>query len=444
MAKNFTSAILFDMENLLKGYRLDAQALGKLSLKEIVQIIKEREEVSDLAVQRAYAHWANRSLEILRREIMELGIDPVQIFGFSFEARKDAADLQLAIDAIDLAYTRPSIKTYVIVSGDGGFSALAKKLHELGKTVIGASYRDLASHTLRAVCDDFVFLNDPEKDDLSTGSPDLLSEAGDTSVGSGVIYDAAHVHQFVEKMGHEDGGNKSEVLLAVRRILEGIKHDTPLKADTIDGGLELSLLADVFRQVILGFTPTLFGFLKLYEFLQFACAKTPFAVGRDSQTTSGKVMLVLRDVVPPGFVVLPDIDERPLHTLENYMDVLRYGTPYFRLPRRRTMRTIAQWLEQQDSDPRTLGDWLDQLHDELGQNANEISMHDARLALLSLAIAGVFERIPPQGPIADQKLLLKRQEGPGWISRTLADALRTKLLTVLPEVHEDVLGQVIP
>jgi hypothetical protein len=40
MGKSFTSAIFFDMENLLKGYGLDAQALGRLSLKEIVQAIR--------------------------------------------------------------------------------------------------------------------------------------------------------------------------------------------------------------------------------------------------------------------------------------------------------------------------------------------------------------------------------------------------------------------
>ena len=45
------------------------------------------------------------------------------------------------IDAIDLAYTRPALTTFVIVSGvDGGFSSLVKKLHELGKSVVVCAY----------------------------------------------------------------------------------------------------------------------------------------------------------------------------------------------------------------------------------------------------------------------------------------------------------------
>jgi len=79
--------------------------------------------------------------DIIKRylcEINELGIDPIQIYGFGFfkGIEKNAADIQLTIDAVELALTRPTIKVFVIIFGDGGFTALVKKMHEYGKTVM--------------------------------------------------------------------------------------------------------------------------------------------------------------------------------------------------------------------------------------------------------------------------------------------------------------------
>ena len=78
-------------------------------------------------------------MEALRREMTENGIEPRQIFGFDPAGAKNAADIELVIDAMDLAYLRPEITTFVLVTRDGGFAALARKLHELGKSVVVCS-----------------------------------------------------------------------------------------------------------------------------------------------------------------------------------------------------------------------------------------------------------------------------------------------------------------
>jgi len=129
----FNSAVFYDIENLLKGYGFSAQTLSSLSLREILDSATETGRLSAIAIQRAYANWSDPRLGVMRGEINELGIEPVQVFGFSRDQKKNAADIQLAIDAIDLAHIRPSIEVFVIVSGDGGFASLAKKLHEYGK-----------------------------------------------------------------------------------------------------------------------------------------------------------------------------------------------------------------------------------------------------------------------------------------------------------------------
>ena len=113
----FNTAVFYDVENLLKGYAFSAQLLSNLSLREIVESVNQTGLVSGIAVQRAYANWSDPRLAVMRGEINDLGIEPVQVFGFSRDQKKNAADIQLAIDAIDLAYVRPSIDVFVIVSG---------------------------------------------------------------------------------------------------------------------------------------------------------------------------------------------------------------------------------------------------------------------------------------------------------------------------------------
>jgi uncharacterized LabA/DUF88 family protein len=161
----FNTAIFYDIENLLKGYSFSQQMVANLSLKEILEAVRQTEQIGHIALQRAYANWSDPRLAIMRGEINELGIDPIQVFGFSRDQKKNAADIQLAIDAIDLAHVRPSLEVFVIVSGDGGFASLAKKLHEYGKVVIGCGYQSATNRTFQAVCDNFVWIADPDEEE---------------------------------------------------------------------------------------------------------------------------------------------------------------------------------------------------------------------------------------------------------------------------------------
>lgn len=132
----FNTAIFYDIENLLKGYDFSNQVIANLSLKKILETIRQTEKVGQIAVQRAYANWSDPRLAIMRGEINELGIDPIQVFGFSREPKKNAADIQLAIEAVDLAHVRPALEVFAIVSGDGGFASLAKNFMNMGRQLL--------------------------------------------------------------------------------------------------------------------------------------------------------------------------------------------------------------------------------------------------------------------------------------------------------------------
>ena len=79
------------------------------------------------------------------------------------QSGKNSADIRLCVDAMDLAYSKEHINTFVIVSGDSDFSPLVSKLKENGKHVIGMGMKNSTSELLVASCDEFIYYEDLER-----------------------------------------------------------------------------------------------------------------------------------------------------------------------------------------------------------------------------------------------------------------------------------------
>ncbi|MEA5597176.1 NYN domain-containing protein [Rivularia sp. UHCC 0363] len=154
--EQFNTVIFYDIENLTLG---NSNPQFNFSLTDIIGKVKGYNLVNQIAGQYAYADWSDSRLKPIRRDIQQFGIETMQIFDFN--GLKNAADIQLVIDAVELIHSKPSLQVFVIVSGDGGFSCLAKKLHEYGKIVIGCGYDNHTNSIFTAVCDYFVRLPDP-------------------------------------------------------------------------------------------------------------------------------------------------------------------------------------------------------------------------------------------------------------------------------------------
>ncbi|MEH1840592.1 MAG: NYN domain-containing protein [Nostoc sp.] len=155
--EQFNTAIFYDIENLTMGRN---NPNLNFSLKEIQTNLENTTLVNKIAIQCAYADWSDSRLRPLKNEIQELGIEAIQIFDYSH--KRNAPDMQLAIDIMELAQNRPTLQVFVIVSGDGAFAALAKKLHEYGKTVIGCAYEGQINRIFKSVCDCFIPIPDPQ------------------------------------------------------------------------------------------------------------------------------------------------------------------------------------------------------------------------------------------------------------------------------------------
>jgi hypothetical protein len=72
-------------------------------------------------------------------------------------SRKNAADIKMVVDAIEMAFERDYISTFVMCTGDSDFSPLVHKLRELNKRVIGVGVELSTSRLLPPACDEFLF-----------------------------------------------------------------------------------------------------------------------------------------------------------------------------------------------------------------------------------------------------------------------------------------------
>jgi hypothetical protein len=105
--------------------------------------------------RRAYADWSmfDEDRRMLTRNHVEL-IEIPQRMGAT---RKNAADIKMAVDAVEQAYERAYVTTFVICTGDSDFTPLVHKLRELNKRVIGVGVRASTSRMLPPACDEFLF-----------------------------------------------------------------------------------------------------------------------------------------------------------------------------------------------------------------------------------------------------------------------------------------------
>lgn len=430
----FYTALFYDIENLLKGYSFSPEMAANVSLAEILAAIRAAGCVGQIALQRAYANWSDPRLAIMRGEINELGIDPIQVFGFGREAKKNAADIQLAIDAIDLAHNRPGLEIFVIVSGDGGFSALAKKLHEYGKTVVGCAYRSAASRIFQAVCDHFVWLTDPEPQEPS--DPKWMASPGARTTG---VTDPRNVRLTarIQPLGADAG--KEAIIRKAREVLDWYTNDPVARGDLAAAGIVLSVVQEAFQYAMGPAGNLRSGFPKFVEFLQSVCTGTPLCVVR---RPDGQPVLASRNQAKRLGDILPDLEGREVHSVEVYRAILANGYPILRLPPAGEVSAVVQWICEHPPVDATVGNLIEEIATGL---KGTVSSESVKLVVLALVAAGAFERRPEGVQLSEQVLRLR----PGILThfqliQQMRDVANHKVIAALGECHREVLDQILP
>ena len=258
-------AVFIDLENLFGGYGADVSGvpLSRI-LSEIRAEVKTLAVGSLAATTRAYANWGFKGMTTYHREVLENGVEPVHIFSNDGRAaanhdgrRKNAADIQLVVDALTVAVEAPWVKVFVIVSGDGDFVPLVRRLQYLGKVVIGVGLNDGraggVSKLLRTVVDHFL--------EVRVGQDSLVEAPPVTKVVSATKPAA----NSLPAVPSDRIPTLKEYVATVGELTR--THSNALKAGAVDGAVMGALLRSRWPRV----TYSDFGFRTLGAFIEDAC-----------------------------------------------------------------------------------------------------------------------------------------------------------------------------
>lgn len=122
-------------------------------------IIAELASYGSVSIRRAYGNWKKQSLSGWEKVLHEYAIQPIQ--HFDIVKGKNASDMALLIEAMDILYTK-NVGTFCLVSSDCDFTPLVLRLRADGKQVIGFGDAKTPEPFI-ASCTRFLYLEDEKK-----------------------------------------------------------------------------------------------------------------------------------------------------------------------------------------------------------------------------------------------------------------------------------------
>ena len=157
MASHF--ALFVDLEN----------CGGKKSmLMDVIERVKIR---GDILIGKVYGY--TDSYSDLKETLLSNTFTVVPSLRYG-RNQKNNSDIQLVIDALDVAYRNELIDSFCIVSGDSDYVPLVGKLKSMGKFVLGISRSEAATNVFMSACSEFQFL-----ESVASGKERSVSEVSD-------------------------------------------------------------------------------------------------------------------------------------------------------------------------------------------------------------------------------------------------------------------------
>jgi uncharacterized LabA/DUF88 family protein len=141
-------AVFVDFDNIAIGVK---QSLSRnFDIGTVLEAIKEKGQVISKI---AYGDW--KRAEDYSRAMTQHAVQMVQR-NLTPGGDKNGADIALALDALEMVFTRSHINAFVIVGGDSDFIALVEKLKQFDKTVFVVGGRAFTSVILQKNCHEFI------------------------------------------------------------------------------------------------------------------------------------------------------------------------------------------------------------------------------------------------------------------------------------------------
>lgn len=148
-------AVFFDFENIAYSLRQEFNENPNFEA-----LMDRCQEYGRVVMARAYANWSRHTPVI--PPLQASGFDPVYVPSYFYNnqetvTRKNAVDIHLAIEAIELVHARPHVSVFIILTGDKDFIPLANALRRYGKQVVALGVKGTTSPYLQQAVDDFIF-----------------------------------------------------------------------------------------------------------------------------------------------------------------------------------------------------------------------------------------------------------------------------------------------
>lgn len=141
-------AVFIDFDNIEIGVKSTLQR--EFDVAAVLDALKERGEI---VTKIAYANWGRQ--ETSTRQLAEHAVQMVQRDP-SPRGDKNGADINLALDALEMAFTHDHINAFAIVSGDSDFIALVNKLKQYDKRIFVVGGKAFTSTILQKNCHEFI------------------------------------------------------------------------------------------------------------------------------------------------------------------------------------------------------------------------------------------------------------------------------------------------
>jgi uncharacterized protein (TIGR00288 family) len=141
-------AVFVDYDNIEIGLKTTLRREFDVAL--CLDALKER---GDIVAKFAYANWGRQ--EGAARQMAENAVQMVQRLP-SPRGDKNGGDINLALDALEMAFTHSHVNAFAIISGDSDFIPLVNKLKEYGKTVFVVGGKAFTSNILQSNCHEFI------------------------------------------------------------------------------------------------------------------------------------------------------------------------------------------------------------------------------------------------------------------------------------------------
>jgi uncharacterized LabA/DUF88 family protein len=141
-------AVFIDFDNIEIGVKNTLNT--QFDIGVVLEALRER---GDVVSKIAYSDWSragdySRMLTQHATKLVQRNLTP--------GGDKNGADINLALDALEMAFTHPHINAYVIVGGDSDFITLVEKLKQYDKQIFVVGGRSFTSYVMQRNCHEFI------------------------------------------------------------------------------------------------------------------------------------------------------------------------------------------------------------------------------------------------------------------------------------------------